>query len=170
MKNFIDSLVVLFSAAVLNLVKILKDIVVIDFEICQKFGVLDVVIKRWLIKFLVKNYVWGVIEIYVRKYYVVFLEYDEYGVVICDSWRRVVVSSELMVYFDMVKFRILRRLLRDGEFYVSSVKVVLVDGVLGCGKIKEIFLKVNFEEDLILVLGKQVVEMIKRCVNVLGII
>lgn len=170
MKNFIDSLVASLSAAVSNLVKILKDTAAIDLETRQKFGVLDVATKRWLIKPLAKNHAWGVIETHARKYHVALLEYDEHGVVTCDSWRRVAVSSESMVYSDMAKLRTLRRLLRDGEPHVSSAKVVLVDGVPGCGKTKEILSKVNFEEDLILVPGKQAAEMIKRRANASGII
>nr|WNS52796.1 126 kDa replicase [Tomato brown rugose fruit virus] len=170
MKNFIDSLVASLSAAVSNLVKILKDTAAIDLETRQKFGVLDVATKRWLIKPLPKNPAWGVFETYARKYPVAFLEYDEHGGETCNSGKRGAGSSESMVYSDMANLKTLRRLLRDGGPHVSSAKVVLVDGVPGCGKTKEILSKLNFEEDLILVRGKQAAEMIKRRANASGII
>ena len=153
-----------------NLVKILKDTAAIDLEIRQKFGVLDVASRKWLIKPTAKSHAWGVVETHARKYHVALLEYDEQGVVTCDDWRRVAVSSESVVYSDMAKLRTLRRLLRNGEPHVSSAKVVLVDGVPGCGKTKEILSRVNFDEDLILVPGKQAAEMIRRRANSSGII
>ena len=170
MKNFIDSLVASLSAAVSNLVKILKDTAAIDLETRQKFGVLDVASKRWLVKPSAKNHAWGVVETHARKYHVALLEHDEFGIITCDNWRRVAVSSESVVYSDMAKLRTLRRLLKDGEPHVSSAKVVLVDGVPGCGKTKEILSRVNFEEDLILVPGRQAAEMIRRRANASGII
>nr|CCH64045.1 replication protein [Tobacco mosaic virus] len=170
MKNFIDSLVASLSAAVSNLVKILKDTAAIDLETRQKFGVLDVASRKWLIKPTAKSHAWGVVETHARKYHVALLEYDEQGVVTCDDWRRVAVSSESVVYSDMAKLRTLRRLLQNGEPHVSSAKVVLVDGVPGCGKTKEILSRVNFDEDLILVPGKQAAEMIRRRANSSGII
>lgn len=170
MKNFIDSLVASLSAAVSNLVKILKDTAAIDLETRQKFGVLDVASRKWLIKPTAKSHAWGVVETHARKYHVALLEYDEQGIVTCDDWRRVAVSSESVVYSDMAKLKTLRRLLRNGEPHVSSAKVVLVDGVPGCGKTKEILSRVNFDEDLILVPGKQAAEMIRRRANSSGII
>lgn len=44
--------------------------------------------------------------------------------------------------------------MRDGEPHEFIVKMVFVDGVFGCGKIKEILERVDFDEDLILVPGK----------------
>jgi hypothetical protein len=170
MKNFIDSLVASLSAAVSNLVKILKDTAAIDLETRQKFGVLDVASRKWLIKPTAKSHAWGVVETHARRYHVALLEYDEQGIVTCDDWRRVAVSSESVVYSDMAKLRTLRRLLRNGEPHVSNAKVVLVDGVPGCGKTKEILSRVNFDEDLILVPGKQAAEMIRRRANSSGII
>ena len=170
MKNFIDSLVASLSAAVSNLVKILKDTAAIDLETRQKFGVFDVVSRKWLIKPTAKSHAWGVVETHARKYHVALLEYDEQGIVTCDSWRRVAVSSESVVYSDMAKLKTLRKLLHNGEPHVSTARVVLVDGVPGCGKTKEILSRVNFEEDLILVPGKQAAEMIKRRANASGVI
>ena len=59
---------------------------------------------------------------------------------------------------------------QDGEPHISSAKVTLVDGVPGCGKTKEILSRVNFDEDLVLVPGKQAAEMIRRRANSSGLI
>nr|WRQ66076.1 nonstructural polyprotein p126 [Tobamovirus sp.] len=170
MKNFIDSLVASLSAAVSNLVKILKDVAAIDLETCQKFGVFDVNLKKWLIRPSAKNHAWGVVETHERKYHVALLEYNGGEIICAESWRRVAVSAESVVYSDMAKLKTLRSILRDGEPHVSSAKVVLVDGVPGCGKTKEILSKVNFEEDLVLVPGRQAAEMIRRRANSTGVI
>nr|QXL43075.1 126 kDa protein [Tomato mottle mosaic virus] len=171
MKNFIDSLVASLSAAVSNLVKILKDTAANDLESRQKFGVLHVTSKKCLdSNHPPQSHAWGALETHARKYHVALLEYDESGVITCDDWRRVAVSSESVVYSDMAKLKTLRKLLLDGEPPVSSAKVVLVDGVPGCGKTKQTLSKVNFDEDLILVPGRQAAEMIRRRANSSGVI
>ena len=90
------------------------------------------------------------------------LNWDE-GKPVCDeTWFRLAVSSDSLVYSDMGKLKTLTACCRDGEPPEPTAKVVLVDGVPGCGKTKEILEKVNFSEDLVLVPGKEASKMIIR--------
>ena len=104
------------------------------------------------------------------KCFVALLTYDGENIVCGETWRRVAVSSESLVYSDMGKIRAIRSVLKDGEPHISSAKVTLVDGVPGCGKTKEILSRVNFDEDLVLVPGKQAAEMIRRRANSSGLV
>jgi len=169
-KNYLDSLVASLSAAVSNLKKIIKDTAAIDLETKEKFGVYDVCLKKWLVKPQSKGHAWGVVMDSDYKCFVALLTYDGENIVCGETWRRVAVSSESLVYSDMGKIRAIRSVLKDGEPHISSAKVTLVDGVPGCGKTKEILSRVNFDEDLVLVPGKQAAEMIRRRANSSGLI
>ncbi len=169
-KNYLDNLVASLSAAVSNLKKIIRDTAAIDLETREKFGVFDVCSGKWLVKPSTKGHAWGVVMDSNYKCFVALLTYDGDNIVCGETWRRVAVSSESMVYSDMGKIRAIRSVLRDGEPLISSARVTLVDGVPGCGKTKEILARVNLDEDLILVPGKQAAEMIRRRANSSGLI
>ncbi|AYQ58958.1 126 kDa replicase [Brugmansia latent virus] len=169
MKNYMDSLSASLSAAVSNLRKVLRDSIYGD-ATDGKYGVYDVLKKVWLMKPIRKGHAWGVVEENNGKMKVVLLEYADGNIVCGSNWRKIAVSTESVVYSDMAKLQTLRGVLKDGEVQVSSAKVVLVDGVPGCGKTKEILQRVNFDEDLVLVPGKEAAEMIRRRANASGIV
>nr|UOS85831.1 replicase [Youcai mosaic virus] len=170
MKNYVDYLSASLSATVSNLCKVLRDVHGVDPESQEKSGVWDVRRGRWLLKPNAKCHAWGVAEDANHKLVIVLLNWDE-GKPVCDeTWFRLAVSSDSLVYSDMGKLKTLTSCCRDGEPPEPTAKVVLVDGVPGCGKTKEILEKVNFSEDLVLVPGKEASKMIIRRANQAGIV
>nr|WRX04067.1 replicase [Youcai mosaic virus] len=168
MKNYVDYLSASLSATVSNLCKVLRDVHGVDPESQEKSGVWDVRRGRWLLKPNAKCHAWGVAEDANHKLVIVLLNWDE-GRPVCDeTWFRLAVSSDSLVYSDMGKLKTLTSCCRDGEPPEPTAKVVLVDGVPGCGKTKEILEKVNFSEDLVLVPGKEASKMIIRRANQAG--
>nr|QWT83772.1 replication-associated protein [Youcai mosaic virus] len=169
MKNYVDYLSASLSATVSNLCKVLRDVHGVDPESQEKSGVWDVRRGRWLLKPNAKCHAWGVAEDANHKLVIVLLNWDE-GKPVCDqTWFRLAVSSDSLVYSDMGKLKTLTSCCRDGEPPEPTAKVVLVDGVPGCGKTKEILEKVNFSEDLVLVPGKEASKMIIRRANQAGV-
>nr|AAP79444.1 RNA replicase componenet [Youcai mosaic virus] len=169
MKNYVDYLSASLSATVSNLCKVLRDVHGVDPESQEKSGVWDVRRGRWLLKPNAKCHAWGVAEDANHKLVIVLLNWDE-GKPVCDeTWFRLAVSSDSLVYSDMGKLKTLTACCRDGEPPEPTAKVVLVDGVPGCGKTKEILEKVNFSEDLVLVPGKEASKMIIRRANQAGV-
>nr|AGW21596.1 p125 [Youcai mosaic virus] len=169
MKNYVDYLSASLSATVSNLCKVLRDVHGVDPESQEKSGVWDVRRGRWLLKPNAKCHAWGVAEDANHKLVIVLLNWDE-GKPVCDeTWFRLAVSSDSLVYSDMGKLKTLTSCCRDGEPPEPTAKLVLVDGVPGCGKTKEILEKVNFSEDLVLVPGKEASKMIIRRANQAGI-
>ena len=65
-----------------------------------------------------------VVETHARKYHVALLGHDAFGIITCDNWRRVAVSSESVVYSDMAKLRTLRRLLKQRWIFCSKKKLM----------------------------------------------
>ncbi|BDB16631.1 126K replicase protein [Scopolia mild mottle virus] len=172
MKNYVDSLAASLSASVSNLKKAVRDTTGVISDSQSKFGVYDVRKRTWLVQPTGRNYAWGLVEKYDGKCCIALLSFDK-GMPVCgEDWRRVAVSNESLVYSDMAKLRNLRDLIANGggEPRISSAKVVLVDGVPGCGKTKEILSRVNFDEDLVLVPGREAAEMIRRRANKNGLI
>nr|AAS87223.1 RNA-dependent RNA polymerase/replicase [Odontoglossum ringspot virus] len=167
MKNYMDYLSASISATVSNLCKVLKDVYGADPESAEKSGVYDVVKGKWLLKPKDKCHAWGVAELNNGEKVIVLLEWAD-GFPICGDWRRVAVSSDSLIYSDMGKLQTLLSCLKDGEPVPSDAKVTLVDGVPGCGKTKEILETVNFDEDLILVPGKEACKMIIKRANKSG--
>nr|QOW17529.1 p126 KDa protein [Tobacco mild green mosaic virus] len=170
MKNYVDSLAASLSATVSNLCKSLKDVVGYDSDSREKVGVWDVTLKKWLLKPTAKGHSWGVVLDYRGKMFTALLSYEGDRMVTESDWRRVAVSSDTMVYSDIAKLQNLRKTMRDGEPHEPTAKMVLVDGVPGCGKTKEILERVDLDEDLILVPGKQAAAMIRRRANSSGLI
>ncbi|BAB82441.1 RNA replicase protein [Wasabi mottle virus] len=169
MKNFVDYLSASLSATVSNLCKVLRDVHGVDPESQEKSGVWDVRRGRWLLKPNAKCHAWGVAEDANHKLVIVLLNWDD-GKPVCDqTWYRLAVSSDSLVYSDMGKLKTLTSCCVDGEPPEPRAKVVLVDGVPGCGKTKEILEKVNFSEDLVLVPGKEASKMIIRRANQAGV-
>jgi hypothetical protein len=169
MKNYVDYLSASLSATVSNLCKVLRDVHGADPESQEKSGVWDVRRGRWLLKPNAKSHAWGVAEDANHKLVIVLLNWDD-GKPVCDeTWFRVAVSSDSLVYSDMGKLKTLTSCCRNGEPPEPTAKVILVDGVPGCGKTKEIIEKVNFSEDLILVPGKEASKMIIRRANQAGV-
>ena len=110
----------------------------------------------------------GGVQKFDGKCFLAILSYDNENP-ICDAdWCKVAVSNESMVYSDMAKLRVLKGSMGDKPPHVSSAKVTLVDGVPGCGKTKEILRRVNFDEDLVLVPGKEAAAMIRKRANQCG--
>nr|WIW80096.1 replication-associated protein [Paprika mild mottle virus] len=168
MQNYVDSLVASLSATVSNLKKLVKDSSIGSQDALSKVGVFDARMKRWLIKPTLKNHSWGVVQKFDGKCFLAILSYDNENP-ICDAdWCKVAVSNESMVYSDMAKLRVLKGSMGDKPPHVSSAKVTLVDGVPGCGKTKEILKRVNFDEDLVLVPGKEAAAMIRKRANQSG--
>nr|UOS85823.1 replicase [Youcai mosaic virus] len=170
MKNYVDYLSASLSATVSNLCKVLRDVHGVDPESQEKSGVWDVRRGRWLLKPNAKCHAWGVAEDANHKLVIVLLNWDEEKPVCDETWFRLAVSSDSLVYSDMGKLKTLTSCCRDGEPPEPTAKVVLVDGVPGCGKTKEILEKVNFSEDLVLVPGKEASKMIIRRANQAGIV
>ncbi|AGZ63346.1 129k replicase protein [Yellow tailflower mild mottle virus] len=166
MENYVDSLAASLSASVSNLKKAIKDTSGFVSDSQSKYGVYDVRKKTWLLQPSGKNHAWGVVEKYNGKCFLALLKHEN-SVPIChEDWRRVAVSSESLIYSDMAKLRNLRRSIPEGgKPFLSSAEMILVDGVPGCGKTKEILSRVNLEEDLILVPGREAAAMIRKRAN-----
>nr|WOL52754.1 replication-associated protein [Capsicum mild mottle virus] len=168
MQNYVDSLAASLSATVSNLRKLAKDSSVGFQDSVSKVGVYDARRKTWLIKPSSKNHSWGVVQKYDGNCFLALLSYDQENP-ICDAdWCKVAVSNESMVYSDMAKLRVLRRSIGNALPAVSSARVVLVDGVPGCGKTKEILRRADFSKDLVLVPGKEAAAMIRKRANQSG--
>ncbi|QYW08487.1 MAG: putative 126 kDa protein [Yunnan virgavirus 3] len=170
MANFMDSLSASISATVSNLCKLLRDTSCSKPEQGDKAGVWCAINKRWILEPVKKMHSWGVVLTKAGKMFTVFLQYDkDSDVMICDpEWKRVAVSTDTLVYSDMAKLKCLRNFVGTELPTPGDGKVVLVDGVPGCGKTKEILEKVDFENDLVLVPGREAAEMIRRRANKSG--
>jgi hypothetical protein len=170
MKNYIDYLSSSLSATVSNLCKLLKDVHGADPDSKEKSGVWDVRRGKWLLQPQGKCHAWGVCETVEKKNLIVLLQWDKDEPICEGNWLRLAVSSDSMVYSDMGKLQTLTQCLVDGEPPEPTAKIVLVDGVPGCGKTKEILERCNFEDDLILVPGKEASKMIIRRANQSGMV
>ncbi len=121
----------------------LRDVHGVDPESQEKSGVWDVRRGRWLLKPNAKSHAWGVAEDANHKLVIVLLNWDD-GKPVCDeTWFRVAVSSDSLIYSDMGKLKTLTSCSPNGEPPEPNAKVILVDGVPGCGKTKEIIEKVS---------------------------
>ncbi|WBG54321.1 replication-associated protein [Piper chlorosis virus] len=170
MKNYIDYLSASISASVSNLCKVLRDVHGVDPDTTDKSGVFDVAKNKWLLKPKDKCHAWGVVELLDSKLVIALLEWSD-GFPICgEDWRRVAVSTDSLIYSDMGKLQTLHGCLKDGEPIEPKAKITIVDGVPGCGKTKEILETVNFDEDLVLVPGKEACKMIIKRANSSGVV
>nr|AZF99046.1 orf1 [Ullucus tobamovirus 1] len=168
MKNYMDYLSASLSATVSNLCKTIKDVYGADSESKETTGVWDVGRSRWLIQPKDKLHSWGVAELHNHKCIVVLLEWEGDKPICCAEWLKLAVSTDTLIYSDMGKLQTLQSCCRDGEPSEPSGKIVLVDGVPGCGKTKEILERFDGTEDLILVPGKEAAKMIIRRANQSG--
>nr|UOF93192.1 replication-associated protein [Streptocarpus flower break virus]WJP00476.1 replication-associated protein [Streptocarpus flower break virus] len=169
MKNYVDYLSASVSATVSNLSRLLNDTIGMDNDVREKAGVFDVRSGKWLITPTGKLHAWGVVEFLDRKKRIVLLDWTCDSVPTCQpDWVRLAVSTDTLIYSDLAKLQNLRGSLRDGEPTEPKAKIILVDGVPGCGKTKEILERCDFTKDLILVPGKEASKMIIKRANAGG--
>ncbi|QOC69615.1 RNA replicase component [Hoya necrotic spot virus] len=168
MKNYFDYLSASISATVSNLCKALKDTYGTATDVMEKTGVFDARNSVWIVKPKEKDHSWGVVETVDRRFFVARLKWAADKIVCEQTWLKVAVCTDTLIYSDFGKLRTLKASLRDGEPVPSNAKVTLVDGVPGCGKTKEILERCDFTKDLILVAGKEASKMIRRRANASG--
>lgn len=166
MENYVDSLAASLSASVSNLKKVIKDTSGVLSDTQSKYGVFCVRRKAWLLQPSKRNHSWGLVEMHNGECKLAFLTYEGDAPICAGEWRRVAVSDESLIYSDMAKLRSLRQSMGpDRKPPIPTAEMILVDGVPGCGKTKEILSRVNLEEDLILVPGREAAAMIRRRAN-----
>jgi hypothetical protein len=164
MKNYLDYLSASLSATVSNLKKLLKDTSGASIAKTEKVGVFDVRSNQWILRPSEVNHSWGVVRTK-NDFKVVLLKFEDEKPLCEQSWLRVAVSTDTKVFSDLKKLSNLRKLLVNGEPPEPNAQVILVDGVPGCGKTKEIIEKCDFSQDLIITPGRDAAEMIRRRAN-----
>ncbi|ARI47179.1 protein 126 [Hoya chlorotic spot virus] len=165
MKNYMDYLVASISAASSNLSKLIKDTYGSNYDTETKAGVYDVRANKWIIKPQDKAHAWGVVEDESRRIFVSSLKWGEEFPICEPTWIKVAVSTDTLLYSDVGKYNACVSTVRTVDFQEPKTKIILVDGVPGCGKTKEILEKCDFETDLVLVPGKEASKMIIKRAN-----
>ncbi|AEF01558.1 125 kDa protein [Passion fruit mosaic virus] len=161
MENYLDYLRASLSGSLSNLDKILRDYWSQSSETYKTYGVWDTRKKQWILDPPDRKHGWGLVLIG-NESYVQCLQYDGDNAPVCAAnWERVAVSNETKLFSNV---QILNELMCV-EKRVPDGDLVLVEGVPGCGKTKEILERCNFKSDLILTPGKEAAAMIRRRAN-----
>ncbi|ABD94118.1 126 kDa replicase [Maracuja mosaic virus] len=161
MENYLDYLKASLCGSLSNLDKVLRDYWSQSNETYKTYGVWETQKKRWLLDPPERKHNWGLVLIG-NESYIQCLQYDQNDQPVClPGWQRVAVSNETKLFSNV---QILNEL-NEVERVVPGGELILVEGVPGCGKTKEILERCNFKTDLVLTPGKDAASMIRRRAN-----
>nr|APD13853.1 replication small protein [Plumeria mosaic virus] len=166
MKNAVDYYAATISASLNNLQKLVHDYMPGQTKGFKSYGVCDCASKTWLLTPPTHGHAWGVADTDEgdKVVYLSADKEDQKNLLCPKSWKRVAVSAESMLFSAM---KIYQRLLNI-EIKEPQCKIILVDGVPGCGKSAEIIERCNLKEDLVLCAGRNAAEMLRGRLNKLG--
>ena len=163
MNNYLDYLSASLGAVIGNLERIVLSDIQAPGDTLQTYGLYDCKDERWILAPNDKKHQWAVVLAHDGSTRIIMLTYtdDDKPVVEKDNWVRFAVSTDTKLYSTIRSLEVL-----SAEPVVDpTARLVLVDGVPGCGKTAEIIEKVDWKVDLVLTPGKEAASMIRRRAN-----